>query len=169
MSRTRASCELDPPVSALAEHSGFLRPGVSVIAASRNARLVPSVTRGVAVRVSKDLRSLIVLLRATQAGAVLADVAASGLISTCHSLPTTHRTLQFKGADARIESAEAGDVALAAAFANGFCQQLVPMGYAEAQVRAMLHCEAGDLVAVRFTPAQIFGQTPGPNAGQRLS
>ena len=90
------------------EHAAFLVPGVSVIAASRDARLVPSVSRGVACRVSEDRRSLTVLLRRTPAATVLRDIADSGWITTCHSQPSTHRTIQLKGRDARIEARPAG-------------------------------------------------------------
>lgn len=151
------------------EHAAFLVPGVSVIAASRDARLVPSVSRGVACRVSEDRRSLIVLLRRTPAATVLRDIADSGWITTCHSQPSTHRTIQLKGRDARIEAPGPQDIALAQAFVDGFFAELEPIGYTEAFVRTVLFFAPEDLVAVRFTPTEIYSQTPGPNAGQRLA
>ena len=154
---------------ALADHADFLVPGVSVIAASRDARNLPSVTRGLACRVSADRSTLTVLLRRSQAAAVLADVEAGGWITTCHSQPSTHRTIQLKGEDARILPPADDDWALVDRFVDGFCGELAPLGYTEAFVRALLHCPAGDLVAVCFTPREIYSQTPGPNAGARVA
>ena len=151
------------------EHVDFLVPGVSVLVASRDARMVPSLSRGVACRVSADRRSLTVLLRRSRAETLLDDIATCGRVASCHSLPRTHRTIQLKGRDACIEAALPDDLALAAAFAKGFCEQLLPFGYTESYVRAMLHTTAEDLVAVRFTPTEIYSQTPGPEAGRRVA
>jgi hypothetical protein len=164
----------EPATSAVAtlisnEHAAFLVPGVSVIAASRDSRLIPSVSRGVACRVSEDRRNLTILLRRMPAAAVIRDVAASGWITTCHSLPSTHRTIQLKGRDAVIGSPRPEDVALAHAFVDGFIAELEPIGYTKAFVRTMLSFAPEDLVAVRFTPTEIYSQTPGPNAGQRVA
>ena len=151
------------------EQVAFLVPGVSVIVASRDSRMVPSVCRGVACRLSDDRRSLTVLVRRAASATLLDDIARSGWVASCHSLPSTHRTIQLKGRDGRIEPALGDDLALATEFADGFCEQLATFGYAENFVRSLLFVAPEDLAAVRFTPTELYSQTPGPDAGRRVA
>ena len=151
------------------EQAAFLVPGVSVIVASHDARMVPSVTRGVACRMSEDHTTLTVLVRRGAAATLLEDIARCRAVSSCHSLPSTHRTIQLKGRDARIEAARADDVVLAREFADAFCAQLAIFAYPEPFVRAMLFVAPEDLVAVSFSPSELYSQTPGPDAGKRVA
>lgn len=151
-------------------HAEFIgMGGVSVIVASRNARRVPSNVRGIACRVSADRRRVTVILRRSQSAQLLEDIQRSGCVAVCFTQPTTHRTIQLKAEDAVIEPAQAGDVALAERFIAGFHRELGPLGYSEDFVRALLGYAADDLLAVGFSPSAVFGQTPGPRAGERLS
>ncbi len=150
-------------------HAEFIGVGgVSVIVASRNARLVPSNVRGIACRVSADRSRVAVILRRSQSAQLLEDIQRSARVAVCFTQPTTHRTIQLKAQDAVIESPQAGDVALAERFITGFFRELGPLGYDEAFVRTLLGYTADDLVVVAFSPADVFGQTPGPRAGERL-
>ena len=150
-------------------YAEFLVPGVSVIVASRDDRYVPSVSRGLAVQVSDDRRQVRLVLRRSQATRLLDDVCRSAVVAACFSQPSTHHTLQLKGRDARWLAATEHDEALAAEFREGFWRQLQDFGYPEGMVRAMLSWRAEDLVAIQFTPSEVYGQTPGPRAGERLA
>jgi hypothetical protein len=46
--------------------------------------------------------------------------------------------------------------------------ELTAIGYDEPMIRAVYQCEAGDAIAIAFTPDAAFAQTPGPRAGQPL-
>jgi hypothetical protein len=151
-----------------AAHAAFLLGRVSIVAASRDARNVPTLMRGLGCRVSRDRRQVTVLLRASQSASLLADLRASGVIAVVFSEPSTHRTLQLKGEDARVGPLQRGDAGLLARYRDAMVAEICPLGYAEALIRAMFSCPVDDAVAVTFRPSQAFSQTPGPGAGQPL-
>lgn len=105
---------------------------------------------------------------ATPAAALIDDVRRTGSIAAVFSKPSTHETMQLKGTDARIVPTEPGDEALAQGYVEAFVAELVPFGYPASVIRAFLTCPPEDLVAVTFTVAAAFSQTPGPQAGEPL-
>ena len=156
-----------PPVIDAA-HAAFLRGRVSIVAASRDGRNVPSLTRGLGCRVSRDRRRVTVLLRATQSGQLLADLRTTDAIAVVFSEPASHRSLQLKGDAVAIGSPPRSDAALMARYRDAMVAEICQLGYTEALIRAMLSCPFGDAVAVTFRPTHAFSQTPGPGAGQAL-
>ena len=151
------------------DQARFIQGRVSITAASRDARRLPSVVRASACRVSADRRQVTLLLATRQAGQVLADIAATATIAVVFSEPGTHRTLQFKGTDAQASAVLPGDADVAAAHQADFVEAIVPLGYTRDFARAVHDVPAGELSAVTFTVADIFEQTPGPRAGSRVS
>jgi hypothetical protein len=53
-------------------------------------------------------------------------------------------------------------------YVRAFAADVTPLGFSEAYMRALLACPREDLVAVQFTIAAAFSQTPGPRAGEPL-
>lgn len=151
-----------------AEHAAFIRGGVSVIVAARDAANETTVSRAVGCRVSDDGRRVTVLLSAAQSGALLANVRANGVIAAVFSEPTTHRAIQLKGTDAAVVALAADDPHLLAAYRQRLAQQVAPLGFSEGFVRTFLSVAPGDVVAIEFTPSAAFQQTPGPKAGAPL-
>jgi hypothetical protein len=96
-----------------ADHAAFIQGAVSVVVSSRNSQHVPDVVRGCGCRVTRDRRRVTVLVEAARAGSVLDDIAANGLIAVVFSQPSTHRTIQLKGSDARITRVTGADRAIA--------------------------------------------------------
>lgn len=150
-----------------AQHATFIQGPVSVIVASRNAELVADAVRGCGCRVSRDRRQVTVLVEQDRAGSLLEDVAANGMIAVVFSQPSTHQTIQLKGTDARVVRVTAEDRAAARKHLLGWSGDLERIGF-DAPFAAALHGGAGQLAAIRFTPAAAFQQTPGPAAGQPL-
>lgn len=146
----------------------FLCAGVGMSAASCRPGALPNLSRCTGARVAPDRRTVTLLMGATPAAAVLDDIRRTGAIAAVFSKPSTHETLQLKGADARIVPTEPGDEALAQRYVDAFVSELVPYGYPAAVIRAFLTCAPDDLVAVQFTIAAAFSQTPGPQAGEPL-
>lgn len=146
----------------------FICGGVGMSAAACRPGALPNLTRCTGARVSRDRQCVTVLVAATPAAAFLDDVRRTGSVAAVFSKPSTHETLQLKGTDARIAPTEPGDPALAARYLDAFVDALVPYGYPEPVIRAFLACAPEDLVAVQFTVAAAFSQTPGPQAGEPL-
>jgi len=150
-----------------AEQTAFLQGPVSVIVASRNAELVADAVRGCGCRVSRDRRQVTVLIEPGQSSMLLDDIAANGMIAVVLSQPSTHKTIQLKGTDARIVPVTAADRAAAQQHLHDWSEDLGRIGYGAA-FSAALHGGTGPLAAIRFTPTAAFQQTPGPDAGQPI-
>jgi len=159
---TKELTHLDP------EHATFIQGRVSIIAASRDTHNEPNLSRAVGCRVAPDRRSVTLFLFAAQSGALLANLRANGTIAVVFSEPSTHRTLQLKGRDANVAPMEITDAQILVAYREGFAEELAGMGYQEVFARTLLGCATGDVVAVSFTVAEAFVQTPGPKAGTPL-
>ena len=148
--------------------AAFICSGISINAASARPGALPSMARATGCRVSADARTVTLLFASTPAAALLEDLRRGGAIAVVFSEPSTHRTLQLKGEDARIVPPEPGDERLVAGYVATFADGLVQLGYPGEVLRAVLAHDPGDLVAVQITPQAAFSQTPGPGAGTPL-
>ncbi|HEY0825318.1 MAG TPA: hypothetical protein VGD76_16135 [Ramlibacter sp.] len=142
--------------------------GVSVIVASRDAALRPSLMRAVGSRVEADGRDITVYLSRPQSRQVVEDLASNGHIAVVFSEPSTHRTVQFKASRVEMRGAAEADAPVLARYLQSMENEIQQVGFAPPLTRAMLAHRLQDLVAVRFTPEQAFDQTPGPRAGAPL-
>jgi hypothetical protein len=143
--------------------------GVSVIVASRDQALRPSVMRAVGSHVDPGGGSITVYLSRRQSRQLLQDVAATGHVAVVFSQPATHKTVQVKATRAVLRNAEAADEAVLARYLASMEQEIQQVGYAPRLTRAMLAHQLEDVVAITFEPEQAFDQTPGPKAGAALS
>ncbi len=146
----------------------FICGDVSISVASRDAVNVPAIVRALGTRVSGDRSSIAVFVASSQAAEVLRNIRDNAAVAVVWSRPTTNRTVQFKGRDARVEPPVAGDADLVAAHGARFVDEIVALGYPEYLPRTLMASPADDLAAIVFTPTDGFAQTPGPNAGVRL-
>jgi hypothetical protein len=142
--------------------------GVSVIVASRDAALRPSLMRAVGSRVEAGGQEITVYLSRPQSRQLLQDIAATGQIAVVFSAPSTHQSLQVKASRAAIRNAGPEDALVLAAYLQAMEYEIQQVGYPPPLTRAMLAHRLEDVVAVRFTPEQAFDQTPGPRAGTVL-
>ncbi|MCC6609449.1 MAG: hypothetical protein IT515_07215 [Burkholderiales bacterium] len=149
-------------------HAAFIQGGVSVIVASRDAHNTPTLVRALACRVSPDRRRVTVFLSASQAAALVAALRAIGAIAVVFSQPSTHRTIQLKGRDAAFTPLAPDDRERMTEQIALLVAELTALGHPEGMVRAFLDFAPDDVVAVAFTPAEAYAQTPGPGAGERL-
>jgi hypothetical protein len=144
----------------------FIQGGVSIIAASSATGNRPVIARALGCRVSRNGRLVTILIPASDP--VLDAVRATGAIAVTFSQPSTHRTIQLKGKDARETELLRTDRALSRRYAAAFVADVCPLGYSEELMRAILSCEPPDLSPVTFSPTARFLQTPGPRAGEPL-
>jgi hypothetical protein len=150
------------------DHAAFVQGGGWVVVATRNADCIPDVVRGCGCRVSRDRRRITVLVEPSRAGTLLGDIAANGMIAVVFSQPSTHRTIQLKGSDARVVKVTATDRAVAARHLRDWSEDLCRIGYTPEFANAVRGA-APRLAAITFTPSAAFQQTPGPGAGQPIA
>jgi hypothetical protein len=157
-----APCPVGPEVAA------FLQSGLSITVAARGERLVPSIARAAGCRVSGDGAEITLLLFASAAEAVCRDIARNGMVAACFSRPSSNRTVQFKGRDARSALATPVDVAAARRCVDLLIDDLLPLHFDRRMLEAFFWGDPADLIAVRYTPDAAYAQTPGPAAGTAL-
>lgn len=148
--------------------AGFIVGGVSIIASARDASNRPELVRAQGCRVARDRRRISLFVVAAQAVELLADIRQNGRIAVVFTQPSSHRSLQLKGDDAEVTSLRRGDASCIVAYREAMVIELGRIGVSEAMVRALLAGASGDMVAIGFTPAAAFVQTPGPEAGKPL-
>jgi len=145
-----------------------MQGGVSISMSSCDADHNPSVCKALGCLVAPDFQSVTIFAAASHSPELMAALAQTGAIAVAFSEPSTHRTLQIKGKDARIAAAEAGDAARVEAYRTAFVRELQPLGFDALPIRTFLACDADDIVRIHFSPCAAFTQTPGPHAGQPL-
>lgn len=150
------------------DNLAFIQQGVSISVASRDVRLVPSLTRALGCRLSDDGLQLRIMLVRSQSQDVIRDVEKSGAIAVVFTQPTTHRTLQIKGYDAGTVPFEALDQDCIARSRTAFTAEIAQLGFPVAFTERLYGVAAEDLVVITFTPENVFQQTPGPDAGALL-
>ena len=151
-----------------AETALFIQRRVSIFAAGRDAANVPISARAYGCKVSPDRRILTVFVMRPQAARLLENVEANRQVAVVFSRPTTHRTLQFKGQDARVTGIEPGDPQVIAEWVGSFVVELAELGFNAPFVHAACAMQPDDMAAITFSPSDGFAQTPGPGAGSRL-
>jgi hypothetical protein len=157
-----------PPPLLDEEHAAFIQSGVSIVAASCDARPVPSIGRLTGCRVAADRRRVTVMVSAGQAPQLLADIRANGRIAVVFSRPSTHRSFQLKSDDASVRSIDTAELVAVRRYVEAFAAEIVPLGHHPEQAHALLTALDDDLVAIDFTPSAAFEQTPGPGAGKPI-
>lgn len=162
--------DVPPPIEPLLSeaNAAFIQRGVSINLGSRDPSGAPVVARACGARVSPDRRQVTVFAIAAQAKALLGGAESSGVIAAVFTRPSTHKTIQLKGSDARIEPLAPGDEELIGAYRESFAEDLALVGYGRDLALAVVPDPAGQALALTFTPVAAFDQTPGRNAGRPL-
>lgn len=146
----------------------FIQREVAIDVASCSSDLRPSACRGFACRVSPDRQRLTVFVRRGEASQVLQDVLGQDVIAVVFCLPATEAAIQIKGRQISLSAATAEDMACVERYRHAFVDGIVALGYSRAFGLSHMAVEAGQLVALSFSPELVFEQTPGPMAGQRM-
>ncbi len=150
------------------DNLAFIQKGISICVASRDVRLVPSLSRALACRLSDDGLQIRIILVVSQSQELVRDVERSGAIAVVFTEPSTHRTLQIKGVGARLESIVPADLASVEQCHVEFREEIGKLGFDTAFTARMFAVPEADLAVITFAPDSVFEQTPGPNAGAPL-
>lgn len=154
-----------------AELKAFLESGVSVVVGTRDADLVPEITRAWGLMVSGDRKSVGLCVPLATSSKTLDNLASNGQIAVCCSLPISYKTIQLKGQCIEIADPRPEDLAAVKKHRAAFGRLNVRVGVARRDVETFWRRELETspiLVRLRLVPEQIFDQTPGPDAGLPL-
>jgi hypothetical protein len=158
-------------VSIRAELKAFLESGVSVVVGTRDADLVPEITRAWGVLVSKDRKSISLCVPLATSQKTLDNLAGNGQITVCCSLPTSYKTVQLKGQCIGTAGPRRADLTAVERHREAFGRLNDRIGFRRQRVETFWQRELETspvLVTLRFVPEQIYDQTPGPDAGSPL-
>ena len=150
------------------DNAAFILTGVSISLASCGPDRLPSMSRGLGCKLIDGGHRISIFIRLSQSQELLGNIRSSGRVANVFSLPSSNRTLQLKGSDARIVPFAPEDLPVIEAHIADFLLEVVPLGMSEAVVRAILAYQPDDLVSDVYSPSAAFSQTPGPKAGAPL-
>jgi predicted pyridoxine 5'-phosphate oxidase superfamily flavin-nucleotide-binding protein len=143
----------------------LLQTGVSVVVGTRDAALVPECTRAWGIRVEKDRASVTIFLTETISRKTLQNLRENEQIAISCTRPTDHMACQLKGRLRKIRPASQRDRESKTQWQREFMGELLAIG-----VPAVL-CEAwitDPALAVEIDVTDVFLQTPGPGAGEKV-
>ena len=130
---------------------------------------MPSMSRELGCELIDSGHQIGIFIRLSQSQELLGNIRSSGRVDNVFSLPSSNRTLQLKGSDARIVPFAPENLPVIEGHIVDFLLEVVPLGMSEAVVRAILAYQPDDLVSVVYSPCAAFSQTPGPKAGTPLT
>jgi hypothetical protein len=93
------------------------------------------------------------------------NLQSNGAIAVTCSQPTTYRTVQLKGRVTTIADPTSEQLAAVDRHAEAFSDEAEQVGLGPRSGFRLLDRE---LVSVSFKIAEVYDQTPGPNAGARM-
>lgn len=159
MARYRFRMRIEEPVRQL------ILAGSATVVATRDDELRPSVARGWGVGVSEGGERLTLCVGAPPGSAMRANLESTGEIAITCSRPTTYRTVQVKGRVESTGSPSADQLAAVEAQVAAFSAEAVQLGLPPNAGSLLLDEE---LLAVTVVPREVYDQTPGPSAGEKL-
>jgi hypothetical protein len=158
-------------VSISAELKAFLESGVSVVLGTRDANLVPEITRAWGLLVSKDRKSIALCVPLATSQKTFDNLASNGQMTVCCSLPTSYKTVQLKGQCVKTTDPSRADLAAVERHRKAFgcLNKRIGIPHQRSETFWKRELETSPvLIKPRFVPEQIFDQTPGPDAGSHL-
>ena len=152
------------PPAVLTDLKQFLHRGPSLMVATRDEHMAPELVRAAGARLGDD-GLLRVVLPLPEARRSAWNLETTRVVALSASLPTTYRSMQVKGDDARAvvwpEQVEVARLHLAA-----LRQELLQVGMPLEVSSAIISQHRFSTFA--FTPLELFEQTPGPQSGLPL-
>jgi hypothetical protein len=143
----------------------FLRGGVAIVVATRDALLRPEIARGWGLEVSPDGSAVTLCVGLASGSPTRANLDLNGAVAITCSQPSTYRTVQLKGTV--VELAEPDDARLERVREHlaAFVEEVWRVGVHREGAESLLE---PDLVQATVAVRDVFDQTPGANAGARL-
>ena len=128
---------------------------------------MPSMSRGLGCKLIDGGHQIGTFIRLSQSQKLLCNIRSSGRVANVFSLPSSNRTLQFKGSDARIIPFAPENLPVIEGHIVDFLLEVVPLGMSEAVVRAILAYQPDDLVSVVYSPSPPSRKPPAPRPAHR--
>jgi hypothetical protein len=152
-----------PPLSE--ELSELIASGVDVYVATRDAALEPLSMLAMGVKVHADGNAVTVYLPEALSAGTLANLRDNGQCAITISRPQDHNTVQVKGTATHIRPGKPAEKDLLAVLRAGLIEQFAIVGIPRAHSRRLVWWPC---FAVDVAVSGVYGQTPGPHAGEPM-
>lgn len=143
----------------------LLQTGVSVMVGTRDAALMPECTRAWGIHVGTDRGAVTVFLSKAFAGKTLDNLRENGRIAVTCTRPTDHITCQIKGRVRSMKPVTSANRETSRQWHREFIAELRAIGVPSALGEAWI---VEPTVAVEMAVTDVFDQTPGPGAGEKI-
>jgi len=143
----------------------LIATGPSLLMGTRDATLLPETTRLTGIVLGPDADALTVFVPSASADKALANLKDNGQIAITCSHPATHVTYQLKGKATSMRRARAPEQEIVDRYRAEFSRRLEEVGVS---VDVSSRLSGWPAHAIRVQVLEIFEQTPGPGAGERL-
>jgi hypothetical protein len=143
----------------------LLQTGVSVVVGTRNASLLPECTRAWGIRVGADRASVTIFLAETISRKTLENLRDNGTMAISCARPTDHMACQLKGCLRTIRPITPDDHEASRRWHRDFLEELRAIGVPPELGQAWI---AEPTLAVEMNVTDVFQQTPGPGAGEKV-
>ncbi len=153
-------------VERIGENLPRVLEGLSVIAVgTRDADFRPSCVYAVGIAFGEQ--GLLTVYVPEIAGAeALRNIGENGAVAAVFEKPMTHKTVQVKGRCVAMRPAGEGDRAAVDGWAERFAEDVIAVGVSIPQARRIRRWPCR---AVTLAVTDVFEQSPGPHAGERLA
>jgi hypothetical protein len=136
---------------------------------TRDENLRPAHTYAIGAMVHGDRQTVTVLVPTARATRILPHLESNGRIALGIA-QVSHEAYQLKGTYLATRPADADDVARQEAYRQALLDDALRVGYPDEIARPLTQGFAyTPSVAITFRADEVFLQTPGPEAGKRLS
>ncbi|HEV8112942.1 MAG TPA: hypothetical protein VGR31_09215 [Planctomycetota bacterium] len=142
----------------------YFESGISILAGTRDGRLIPEATRVLGALIGTDGRAFTVFLSASTAQRTLANVRDNGRIAVCFT-SVDHRSYQVKGRVTDVRDADEKDRHAIERYRAALAQHF---GFVGLPPRLTHRLSCWPAHALTVAVESLFLQTPGPGAGGPL-
>lgn len=146
--------------------AAFISSPVMMIAATRDEAMRAHIGRGCGADFDPDVGDITLLASSTQWPEFCANARPGAPIALTVCRPDNYKSLQIKGQIVDVALATPDQQARGWRYLQGMLAVMADLGVTRLQLSTVL--ADADLLAIRFWPADLFVQTPGPGAGERL-
>lgn len=145
----------------------FQEPGMGYILATRDEKLQPCINHAWGMRVNKTGTEMTIFVKNSHSEKHLGNLLNNGRIALCVGQQPSHRTYQFKGQYISHHPCNDEDNKLLDTCFEDF-KFLLTAIYGEQVLPLVNNFPYKPATAITFSVEDIFNQTPGPKAGQKL-
>lgn len=149
-----------------ADVAAFLEGPVMILVSTRDGGHRAFIARGSGVRFDRRRGHIDVLLCRGQWPDVAGNAARGAPIAVTVVRPGDYRAFQVKGVIEEVAPASEEEQRRATAYVARMIEVMAELGVTKVQLSHTLTDK--DLIRISFLPTDLFAQTPGPDAGQRL-